>query len=374
MIDSIANHTMNPEMIWREELMQLPNRATTLVQTMFHHLFPIIEEELDYWKEKAQTIPNEELRKQALTSIEEKRFHCQGGAVFALLAGDNYKKAIQFIVAYQTISDYLDNLCDRSTSLDPLDFRMLHESMEDALTPERSLKNYYAYRKEQDDGGYLHELVQTCQHVVEGIPGWERIKLACLQLETLYADLQVHKHVKMEERVPRLTNWYQENKEKAVGLSWYEFAAATGSTLGIYCLVSYALAGKLTNQLIEQVRASYFPSVHALHILLDYYIDQAEDEEEGDLNFCSYYRDDVELLERLQFFLLLAQDRVKGLPDSGFHQLIPKGLVALYLSDKKIKTIDQGRKNRRKLLKISGVTTIFIHYSIRFYNRIMTNR
>jgi len=52
-----------------------------------------------------------------------------------LLAGEKYKEAIRFIVAYQTISDYLDNLCDRSTSSDPADFRALHESMLHALTP-----------------------------------------------------------------------------------------------------------------------------------------------------------------------------------------------------------------------------------------------
>ena len=32
----------------------------------------------------------------------------------ALLANEKYKEAIRFTVAYQTISDYLDNLCDRT--------------------------------------------------------------------------------------------------------------------------------------------------------------------------------------------------------------------------------------------------------------------
>ena len=40
----------------------------------------------------------------------------------ALTAFGKRANAIKFIVAYQTISDYLDNLCDRSTSLDPDDF------------------------------------------------------------------------------------------------------------------------------------------------------------------------------------------------------------------------------------------------------------
>ena len=94
-----------------------------------------------------KNIPNPELRTQALASIEHKTFHCEGGGILALMAKKEYKKAVKFIVAYQTISDYLDNLCDRSTSLDPDDFAALHESMSDALTLESGPKNYYRFGK-----------------------------------------------------------------------------------------------------------------------------------------------------------------------------------------------------------------------------------
>ncbi|WP_156112710.1 DUF2600 family protein, partial [Halobacillus sp. BBL2006] len=96
---------------------------------VYRRIFPAVHQELNYWIERAQAIPNDELRTQALSSIEDKTFHCEGGSIYAVLAGDNWKDAIRFIVAYQTISDYLDNLCDRSTSMDPTDFRMLHQSM-----------------------------------------------------------------------------------------------------------------------------------------------------------------------------------------------------------------------------------------------------
>ncbi|MBJ8193199.1 DUF2600 family protein, partial [Bacillus cereus] len=68
---------------------------------------------------------------------------------------------IPLIVAYQTISDYLDNLCDRSTSMDPDDFRLLHQAMLDAVNPTARPVNYYELRREQEDGGYLTGLV-TC--------------------------------------------------------------------------------------------------------------------------------------------------------------------------------------------------------------------
>ncbi|MFD1608615.1 tetraprenyl-beta-curcumene synthase family protein [Oceanobacillus luteolus] len=350
--------------------MHVPNSAFGLLDNVFNKLFPLIDEELDYWKKRAQAIPDEELRKQALASIHSKTFHCQGGGVFALLAGRHCKEAIRFIVAYQTISDYLDNLCDRSTSLDPKDFRMLHEAMKDALIPGAPVKNYYTYREEQEDGGYLTELVLTCQGVLDNAEAYGLCRDYCLMLEGLYADLQVHKHVKMDERVPRLVKWYLENREKALGLSWYEFAAVSGSTIGIFCLVSYTLSGKLTKTLAEKIIYSYFPAVQGLHILLDYYIDQEEDEKEGDLNFCSFYRDDVQLVERIQYFLLMAEERLQVLPDPEFHQFIPKGLVALYLSDGKVKSLKNGSRVRRTLLKTSGIRGAFLHYNIRIYNRV----
>ncbi|MFP3361358.1 DUF2600 family protein, partial [Planococcus sp. SIMBA_143] len=80
-------------------------------------VFPIVHQELNGWKKRAEEIPNQELRNQALASIEHKTFHCEGGAILSLLALDKKPETIRFIVAYQTISDYLDNLCDRSVSL-----------------------------------------------------------------------------------------------------------------------------------------------------------------------------------------------------------------------------------------------------------------
>lgn len=348
----------------------LPKTATGLLKRVFIDLFPVIEEELKNWRAKAKAIPNAELRNQALASIETKKFHCQGGGVFALLAGVHCKTVLSFIVAYQTISDYLDNLCDRSTSLNPEDFRMLHKAMADALSPGNSLKNYYAFRDEQNDGGYLHELVQTCQNILLEMEDYPLIQEKMLKLETLYADLQIHKHVNVVERLPRLIHWYNTNKDRALGLRWNEFAAATGSTLGIFCLAAYGFSGKMTPALAESIVESYFPYVQGLHILLDYYIDQDEDRAEGDLNFCNHYDDEVLMLERFQYFLILAEEKIAQLPDKQFHRYIPKGLTGLYLSDEKVKKIAGNAHLRKQLLKKSGFTGWFLHYNIRLYYKL----
>src|SRR5690606_9058718 len=103
-------------------------------------------------------------------------FHCEGGAVYAAANVSKRHLLIPLIVALQTISDYLDNLCDRSTSMDAADFRQLHLAMSHAVDPGASLTDYYAYRQEHDDGGYLHKLVRTCQSCIYLLPSYEVVQ------------------------------------------------------------------------------------------------------------------------------------------------------------------------------------------------------
>lgn len=139
--------------------MKIPKSLWILMFRIYRNVLPAVHYHLREWKERANQISEPELRKQALMSIESKTFHCEGGSIYGLLASNQIDKTIRFIVAYQTISDYLDNLCDRSTSLNPEDFRALHESIFHALTPGAQCVNYYRFREEQEDEGYLSAFV-----------------------------------------------------------------------------------------------------------------------------------------------------------------------------------------------------------------------
>lgn len=355
-------------------LAKTPQNAVHLMYHVYKNIFPVVHQELDKWKRMARAIPDSELRTQALASIKEKTFHCEGGGIYALLAGERSREAIRFIVAYQTISDYLDNLCDRSTSMDPKDFRRLHESMTDALSPGNDVKHYYEFREEQEDGGYLQALVQTCQEVLSLDERYHHVKPHTIMLGSLYSDLQVHKHVVEEERIPRLMKWFDEHQEEWPGLSWYEFSACTGSTLGIFCLVSYLLGGNLDADLARKIRGSYFPFMQGLHILLDYYIDQEEDEREGDLNFCSYYSHEEHMKERFLYFVEQTNQQIQDLPDCRFHEMIHKGLVGMYLADSKVSRLSNAKKFVRDLLKASGRKTTFFYYNTKMYHKLKPGR
>jgi len=346
---------------------KVPRYPWTLMVKTYGVVLPRVHRYLSEWRDRARKIPDPELRKQALMSIDTKTFHCEGGSIYGLLAGAMKDEAIRFIVAYQTVSDYLDNLCDRSTSQDPEDFRVLHESMRHALNPGETPRNYYRLRREQADGGYLVALVKTCQEILAKVPSYEQIAPVLFDLAGYYCDLQVLKHIRVEERIPRLQAWFERYKKQLPEMRWYEFCACAGSTLGIFCLVSSAMGDGFSRDRAARVREGYFPWVQGLHILLDYFIDQEEDRLGGDLNFCFYYEDDDMLVERFVHFVKEADAGVSRLPHERFHRMINRGLLGLYLADNKVKSQKRMREMAKKIGRQGGMLSFFVYLNCWLY-------
>lgn len=336
-----------------------PRGPLTLMIRVYRYILPEVRAELQRWRRMAQAIPDLELRKQALDSMRTKQFHCEGGGVYAAANLEQRHVLIPLIVALQTISDYLDNLCDRSTSLDPADFRLLHRSMLDAVTPSAEPRNYYALRNEQQDGGYLHALVQQCQASIAQLPAYAKVQKHVRDLVQLYVDLQVYKHISHALREKELLAWWHHHSPSYPQLRWNEFAAATGSTLGMFMLFLAASDPSLEERQADNIRDSYFPAICGLHILLDYLIDQAEDKNGGDLNFCSYYDDQQMLNDRLGQMVQAARKAADRLPFGYFHRMIVEGLVALYLSDPKVKGQRDVMRTAKRLMKGSPWTRFF---------------
>ncbi|WP_274366005.1 tetraprenyl-beta-curcumene synthase family protein [Paenibacillus thermotolerans] len=326
---------------------------------MYRHVLPEVSVQLDLWRKRAETIPHPELREQAIASMTDKRFHCQGGAVYAA-ANMTYKHVlVPLIVAFQTISDYLDNLCDRSTSLSMDDFRRLHLSMLHAVDPSAALADYYEFREERDDGGYLQSLVKTCQSCICLLPSYATVQPYVKELVGLYADLQVYKHIRQSEREAELLQWWESHSDKYPHIGWNEFAAATGSTLGVFMLFLGASEKELSGEEAGRIRSSYFPYICGLHILLDYLIDREEDRIGGDLNFCEYYDSDAHAAERIGWIAEQARKEARQLKDGRFHLMIVEGLLALYLSDPKVKRQQSVAAITRSLMRNSPLMRLF---------------
>ncbi|TGE34464.1 tetraprenyl-beta-curcumene synthase family protein [Desulfosporosinus sp. Sb-LF] len=335
-------------------LFVVPMNRPKLIYQFVSKVFPMVKQELNKWQRRAAQLPDASLRLQASESIRLKAFHCQGGSIFALYPGVKSFDAIQFIVAYQTMSDYLDNLVDSLEVQDELAFYQLHLAMQEALDPRAVLSDYYLYYPYRDDGGYLNRLVKTCQESLRKLPSYELVREEALELAKLYSHLQTYKHLALVDRESVMLNWIKPYLSVYSELTSWEFAAATGSTLGVFCLYAAAYNPQLSARHVEKIKQTYFPWICGLHILLDYFIDLREDKETNQLNFVAYYEDNAMTSRRLHLFIENSFKQAERLDYPKFHKAVVQGLLAMYLSDKKSMDIDI-RSMTKYLLKASGL-------------------
>ncbi|MEX2355403.1 MAG: tetraprenyl-beta-curcumene synthase family protein [Thermaerobacterales bacterium] len=321
---------------------------------LLRQVLPLVNQELLGWRARARAIPHAEFRRQALDSIHFKHFHCEGGSVYACLLDCPGERAglVRAIVALQTISDYLDNLSDRWTQAQASVARHLHGAMLDAVTPWQPASAYFP--PGEHDGGYLNELVAAVRHEVLKLPGYRTAFPYVYWLASRYSDLQVLKHLEPARRQPLLKAWFERHAGDSAGqVSWWEFSAATGSTLGMFALMTAAVDERLSPGAAARIHRSYFPWICGLHILLDYFIDQEEDRIGGDLNFAACYSDPKAAAQGLGVMLDKSFERAAELPDPVFHSLLVQGLPGLYLADAKVKR--QGLEPyARRLLAAAG--------------------
>ena len=307
-----------------------------LIRKFITEIFPKVDREITRWIKEVKEFESDELARQAMASIRMKKFHCQGGGIYSLYPGVNMDKMIELIVALQTISDYLDNLCDRTEIKEEKAFRQLHLAFTDALKVEGELSDYYLHYSIKGDGGYLIKLVLTCRGCIEELPSYGLVQDHVLKLGKLYSELQIFKHLSIDEREKKVVDWTLPYLVQYKEVSSWEFAAATGSTLAVFILFAIASDGKSTEKNVSDILEVYFPWVCGLHILLDYFIDLKEDLEWGDLNFVNYYSSLEEGEERMKLFINNAMKGIAKLPNNNFHLLVIQGLLALYLSDPKV--------------------------------------
>ena len=332
-------------------------RQVLILGNYILHTFRQVKKRLQRWEDEAKLCEDEELQKQALASIREKGFHCRGGAVFAVPYPEWEGLLLDLIVAYQTLCDYLDNLCDRANCKDGVAFRQLHESLLDALQPEKAGEDYYASFTFKDDHGYIEKLVQTCRTCLHQLPSYGLVQQDVLELVQLYIDLQVLKHLEEDVRENALFAWANEHLPAYPLIQWQEFSAATGSTMAVFAFFGLATRSNLESGAAREVLDAFFPWVCGLHILLDYFIDQQEDRVGGDLNFTFYYKNKDEMMERLKLFIGQALCKCATFTNPVFLKTVVEGLLAMYLSDQKIRQQGYG-KMARELMHVSGRSTM----------------
>jgi len=336
---------------------------TKLITSYIYKVFPLVNRELDIIAGMCTNSKDKILSDLALRSIKKKKFHALGGSVYALYPMAVVDDTIKFIVSFQTISDYLDNLCDSAGIYDERAFRQLHLAMSDAVSLENKTADYYRFYPYKEDNGYLNALVDQCRKQISKLPSYDLIKEPIKKQVKLYSDLQSLKHLGTDTRQKRLQSWAKEYLSDYREISTWEFSAATGSTLNIFLHFASAWDKNLKEEDVRNNELAYFPWINGLHILLDYYIDYAEDIETNELNFTSFYTNQKECERRLMYFVDKSFDACGKLQYPKFHATIVKGLLAMYLSDPKA---DKGfnRFTSKSILKNSGRSNTYIYHKV----------
>lgn len=333
-----------------------------LISRFFKSYQPKTKQLLEFYKKQAEQITDPTLKKEALASLESKAFHCYGASFYAsLVSTESQFEYLKFMTVYQTICDYLDNLVDQTKLINETNFRRLHQALIDVFKISEPTLNYYQYQTQQLDGGYLIGLVRMCRKCLHQIPHYDLYAAWLTKLAALYVDLQVYKHLHVNEREIKLKQLVATQKRLRGDLTWYEFSAACGSTLGIFTMVAYAMNQSKYNVRPEVIFNCSFPYVQQLHIMMDYLIDLNEDIRDGELNFFSYYNTYEEGIDTLLKTYQSAQRSVKALPEVKFHQTINDGLFALYLAEG-IKKEPKLQSVQKQLLKPLGFRGKFLYY------------
>jgi tetraprenyl-beta-curcumene synthase len=286
---------------------------------------------------EAERIPDPLLREQALSSIDQKAYHVQGGCILAtFLPRESARTFIEIVTPLETIYDYLDNLCDRLGEVDPAAYPVLHEALLDAVDPNRACADYYRAGPFRDDGGYLRRLVERARSGIAALSRYDRVAPFVHESVRFYADLQAFKHLPSPRREQQCEAWFARQDARFAGLTWWEFAAAAGSSLPVFAMIDAALRPEMEAPEIAATYGAYFPSMSALHILLDYFIDQAEDREHAELNFIESYPSLESAVDGMRRLVRETIARLRPLRDGGRHAFVLQAMCTFYLTHRKV--------------------------------------
>ncbi|MBV8170751.1 MAG: DUF2600 family protein [Candidatus Eremiobacteraeota bacterium] len=343
--------------------MRVDTQTVALALRFLSTVVPAASGRMRAWRARAQLIPDPALRREALDSLRRKAFHVHGGCVFAtFLPLERAAQFVDFVAAFETAVDYLDNLCDRIGTQDEADFRALHESLVDAITPDAALHPYFRQR-DRDDGGYLNELVMRSQRGCADCPSFETIRPGMLDVTRRYCELQALKHLAPGERERRCAF---EFNAVAPDLAWWEGAAASGSTMATFALLYSAISGGASAERAAAVQAAYFPYFTALHILLDYFVDQPEDAAHDELNFVACYPSPEAAYEGMQRIARIASQRIAALPEPDAHLFALRAMCGYYCTRP---TLSKSARSAALALMRSAGVDVDPHPLLKLYAR-----
>jgi tetraprenyl-beta-curcumene synthase len=315
-----------------------------------------VSREVDGWRRRALVIPDAPIREDALDSIERKRGHTDGAALFWILPHRHNLSLLRLLVAYQTIWDFLDNVSERGASTDGANGRQLHLALSEALDPGTPISDYYRHHPWKDDGGYLRALVEVCREGCSSLPSYSRVR-PLVRGGTARCGIQSVNHdPDRESRDAALKEWAEREFPGEREASWFELSGAASASLTPHVLLALAAEPECEESDIAGACAAYFPWISLVTAMLDSYVDQHEDRALDAHSYIAHYPSPEIAAGRVYSLIRRSVQEVRCLRNGHRHAVIVASMVAMYLSKDSARTPAM-RATTRSLASAGGSLT-----------------
>ncbi len=298
-------------------------------------VFPRVTLELRHWRRSANRIADPRLRQLALASLG-KRGNMEGAAAFATFAPWQQRGiVIRALVAFQAIYNYADMLAEQPTD-EPVDnARDLHQALLVALDRSRQpLVQDAPPPAKRGDGDYLAEMIAVCEAALWRLPSYGAVAAT---MSGAAERIVAFQSLSLGQR-GELESWAGDQAATGAGrlsggeFSWWEVAAAAGSSLSVHALIAAAASPELSVADIAAIDVAYFPCIGALHSLLDSLVDEQEDAATGQLRLLDCYPSRPRAAEGMERLATDAIDAARRLPNGSDHALLVVAMACSYLA------------------------------------------
>jgi tetraprenyl-beta-curcumene synthase len=295
-------------------------------------VMPTVTRQLGHWRARAREIPDPVLRELALDALS-KRGNMEGAALFAVLAPrPRRRETVRALVAFQTAYNYLDTLAEQPSREPSVNGEQLHAALLAAIDPTMAEQDFYRYHPHSDDGGFLPDLIAACRDAMAVLPSRQLTAAALRSSAERIVTFQSLNLTDEQGGHGRLEQWARRQTPAALGLQWWQAAAAAGSSLGVHALIASSADPDLRARDVTAIESAYSPWICALHSLLDSLVDVAEDEHAGQRNLLGYHASGDETAFAMKMLARRSVTAVGTLRQSDRHRVILTAMATYYLS------------------------------------------
>jgi len=289
---------------------------------------PHVRVQLQRWRQRANAIPDAELRRLALCKLEREASNAQAGAMLATFAPRAQRaNVVEAIVALQVLFDLLDGLTERPSE-DPIaEGERLFCFFTDALREPARVQGSGPLPQD----GYLLELSSAARYALARLPAAAAVSPAAVASAERAAQAQIRMHAVPRLGIEQLRSWAH-SEASGSGLPWRELIAGSASSVLVVHALSAAAADPSTTPAKAGRIAGAYLSIGVLLTLLDSITDRDEDAREGAAGYIGLYQDEERLCDALLQGADRAARRARELPHPERHLMILAAVVAYYTS------------------------------------------